>query len=77
MSYKDIKTCPKGFGNFFLVKPKGSHKAKGLPFLPTVVQECDGEFYSPMNECELINFGQYEPLGRPLHTILEWTELPE
>lgn len=73
--WKPIDTCPTGWGNFFLVRPKGLHTTTG--FTPTVVQCCDSQFYKPENELEPVYFGQNEPDNHPLKTELEWCLLPE
>ncbi|QOG20435.1 hypothetical protein [Bradyrhizobium sp. SEMIA] len=72
----DFENAPSEAYEFFLVRPRCLHPAKGKPFHPTIVQRIDGEFYTSDNELEPIYFGQNEDDDHPLKTTLEWKPLP-
>lgn len=72
----DWENAPTKAHEYFLVRPRGLHPGKGQPFLPTIVQRIDGEFYTTDNELEPVYFGQDESEDHPLKTTLEWKPLP-
>lgn len=72
----NLRNAPTEPGDFFLVRPRGLHSSRGKPFLPTIVQRIDGEFYTCDNEIDPVYFGQNEADDHPLKTTLEWQPLP-
>lgn len=72
----DLSQAPTEPYEFFLVRPKGLHPARGMVFHPTIVQRIDGKFYTAENELEPIYFGQDEADDHPLKATLEWRHFP-
>lgn len=72
----DIENVPTEAGDFFLVRPRGLHPTTGKPFLPTIVQQIDGDLYLPSNEIDKIIFGRDEPCDNWRDVDMEWQPLP-
>jgi hypothetical protein len=77
----DLGLCLKEPYEFFLVRYKGTHPARGGKFCPIVVQLIDEQLYVDDNELEPLTFSKagadMEPSNEPFECDLEWCELPE
>lgn len=74
--WRTMDSAPSGWKNYFFVRPKGLHPGFGEPFLPTLVQQVEGQFYAPDNELDPLYFGQDEPDDNPFKAVLEWRPIP-
>jgi hypothetical protein len=89
MPYQSMDSAPTGAHRFFLVRPCGEAPFGGK-YLPSVVQQIDGELFSPENEIDPLVWikrgteletsggdGTYQPATRVEDVDLEWRELPD
>lgn len=74
--WQPIESAPTGWHNYFFIRPTGLYLASGKPFLPTIVQQVDGQFYESDNELDPVYFGQDEPEDSPFKQNLEWRPIP-
>lgn len=84
-SYKPMKAGghPTDFYNYFLVRPRGIDVNRtGKPWIPTVVQEFDGELYASGNELKPLQWSRDNTdmskgcSSKIAEVDLEWCELP-
>ena len=74
--WKSMKTAPRGWGNYFLIRSKGTHPTRGGKYAPTVVQQIDGQFYGADDEITPLEFG--ENIESPIKFKgLKWCPIPE
>lgn len=80
--WKDFTGTFEG-NDFFLLRMKGIHPGRGVPYLPCIAQLIDGELYSSDNELEALSWGCYDVDGHlyeernPFKANLEWCPIPE
>jgi hypothetical protein len=73
-----------GYGNFFMVRPRGINPNTGKVYLPSIVQmfnHAHHALYSSDDELEPLTWStaadRLEPTQNPFDANLEWRELPE
>lgn len=80
LKWHPIEIAPTEEYQFFLIRVKGNHPNFGRPYTPTVVQQIDGEFYTPSDELTPLVWGIFTETGEYVKATrdqLEWRHIGE